>query len=611
MCAEAERRCPVEFTFPSGTETAVELRGDFSPNGWTTGVPLTRIGGRWVATVSVPWNQPVQYKFVVDGNWLLDPINTATGQSGGVTNSLRAATTCPTTFTCPMGSGGGSAGGTATPGFDWRDSVIYSVFVDRFFDGDPANNCTVPGVDGPANFTGGDWKGVTAKLRAGYFRDLGANTLLITFAAENFDGMGAGFDGRNYSGYHGYWPSDVTRAERCLGTEADLKELVDEAHRQNVKVLLDYAMVHVHSSAAVYTQNPGWFWPLQFNGGDCICDDSGVCPWNTQGHRCWFTRYLPHWNFTVPAARAYSTGNVIDWVKRVGFDGIRADAIKHIDGSWLNELRQRLETEVHANQSPRQRFYMVGETYDFGNRGYLASFIDPRTKLDGQFDFPLRRILLQTTVRGAEPLSNLKGFMDSNDGFYGPDAIMSTWIGNHDLGRVIHMGERPARWGEYDNGSNCAWSGPGAVGAREPYERVAVAFGVLYTSRGAPLLYYGDEIGLPGCGDPDNRRRMQWTGLNPHQAWMQQRLQKLGTIRAAYPALRRGNRTTLSVNDNTWLYSMSAGAETIYVAINRGDTTATFTGLPAAALSELVEGATVTGGSLQVPPRQVRILAVR
>ena len=604
QCADALKRCAVQFTYPAGTETSAEVRGDFSDTGWAAGVAMTKSGNTWQATVPVPWNTPVQYKFVLDGStWVLDPVNTATASSGGITNSLRSGTTCPTDYTCDAPS--------IAPGvFDWRDAVIYSVFVDRFADGDPSNNCTVSGVQAPANYSGGDWKGVTAKIQSGYFTSLGVNTLLLTDVVENFDGIGAGADGHAYSGYHGYWPSDLTRAEHCFGTEADLKALVEAAHAAHLKVLLDYAMVHVHLSSAVYQQHPDWFWPLSFNGGDCICNDNGVCPWNSQGQRCWFTSYLPHWNYTNPAARAYSVANVIDWVKRVGFDGIRADAIKHVDPSWMTDLRTALDTQVLAAQSPRQRFYMVGETYDFGNQGYIKSFIDPATKLDGQFDFPLRLNLLQAAVRGAMPLSSLKAFMDGNDSFYGSNAVMSTWIGNHDLGRVIHQAERPPRWGEYDNGSNCAWSGPGVVSGRAPYERVANAYAVLLTNRGAPLIYYGDEIGMPGCGDPDNRRLMQWTGLSADQQWLQARVAALGTVRAAHPALRHGNRTTLAVGNDTWLYSMTSPEETLYVAINVSDSPASVTGLPSGALDELVEGTSVTGPSANVPARQARIFKV-
>ena len=601
QCDDSLKRCAADFSYPASNETSVELRGDFTPDGWTTGVPLAKMGTTWKASVPLPWGQDVQYKFVIDGTtWVLDPGNTATATSGGVTNSLRAASTCPMTYTC--------AAPDVPPGvFDWRDSVIYSIFVDRFNDADSSNNCNVAGVQPAANYYGGDWKGITAKIQAGYFTGLGVNTLLITDAVENYAGAGAGSDGHDYSAYHGYWPSDETQAEHCFGQEADLKAMVDAAHAAGLKVLLDWAMVHVHISSALYTEHPEWFWPLSFNGGNCVCDDNGVCPWATEYKRCWFTSYLPHWNYTDPNARAYAVARVIDWVQRAGFDGIRADAIKHVETTWMNDLRTALNTQVLAQQNPKQRFYMVGETYDFGNTAFIKSFVDPTTMLDGQFDFPLRRVLLQTTLRGAEPLSNLSSFMDGNDGYYGADAVMSTWIGNHDLGRIIHMAERPPRWDQYDNGSNCSWSGPSVVTDHAAYERVAVAYGVLFTNRGAPLLYYGDEIGMPGCGDPDNRRPMQWSGLTTDQQWLQTRISTLGQIRAAHPALRKGTRSTLNVGSDTWLYSMSGGGETLYVAVNRGDTDATFTGLPSQSMQELVAGTSVTGPSALVPARQVRV----
>src|SRR5205814_867688 len=106
--------------------------------------------------------------------------------------------------------------------FDWRDAVIYSVFVDRFADGDPSNNCSAAGVQSPANYFGGDWKGVTQKIEGGYFTDLGVNVLLITDVVDNYGGAGAGSDGHPYSAYHGYWPADLSQPEHCFGTEADL-----------------------------------------------------------------------------------------------------------------------------------------------------------------------------------------------------------------------------------------------------------------------------------------------------------------------------------------------------------------------------------------------------
>src|SRR5262249_13570258 len=154
--------------------------------------------------------------------------------------------------------------------------------------------------------------------------------------------------------------------------------------------------------------------------------------WEYEPQKCWFTDYLPHWNYTVQAARDFSVSAAIQLVKDTGADGFRLDAIKHVDGSWLTQLRSSITSQILATETPQQRFYMVGETYDFGNRTFIGSFIDPQTKLDGQFDFPLRLNLLKSVVmrQGGYGLDQLASFMDSNDNFYGSNAVMSTFIGN-------------------------------------------------------------------------------------------------------------------------------------------------------------------------------------
>ncbi|MEW5740955.1 MAG: alpha-amylase family glycosyl hydrolase [Myxococcota bacterium] len=596
-CNEAWRLCQLEFRFRAIDESSVEVRGSFRPNGWMQGVRMVRDGDTWKASVPVPYGAAVEYKFLVNNSvWVTDPANPKTRNG----NSLVDALTC-NTWTCEDGAPSAQA-------FDWRDAVIYFVFVDRFLDADPSNNCTVAGADPAGQYQGGDWKGVTRRIDEGYFTQLGVNALWLTVPVKNPTVAGRGADGRTYSGYHGYWPVDLDALESCFGTEADLKALVDAAHAKGIQVLFDFAMVHLHSSAPVFQQHPEWFWPLDFGGNQCVCGFG--CDWNAQGERCWFTDYLPHWNYTVPAARDYSVGRALALVERTGADGFRLDAIKHVDGSWLLELRRRLSAEVVPARTPRPRFYLVGETYDFGNRDYLKSFVDVDTKMDGQFDFPLRLKLLQAVVMRQTPLTDLSAFVESNDAFYGPKAVMSTWIGNHDLGRVIHMAEDTPLWVDpYADGKDRAWNNPPAVpGYRRPFERLANAFVFLFTSPGAPLLYYGDEVGLPGAGDPDNRRTMTWAGLTADQLWLRGRVEKLGELRKRHAALRHGQRATLSVTADTWVYSMTKGAEVVYVALNRGDTDATVTGLPAGALVDEYTGVSVSGPSVQVPARSARVL---
>src|SRR5947209_3624447 len=100
---------------------------------------------------------------------------------------------------------------------------------------------------------------------------------------------------------------------------------------------------------------------------------------------------------------------------------------------------------------------------------------------------------------------------------------MSTFIGNHDLPRSTHIAEDTPMWndpnnGPYADGKDRAWSNQRvAPNYLRPAERLANAFAVLLTNRGAPLVYYGDDIGLPGSRDPDNRRFMQWSNLTADQ----------------------------------------------------------------------------------------------
>jgi glycosidase len=622
-CPDELKSCPHTVTYADHGETTVELRGDFGGAGtWEKGQPMAKNkDGVWTADILVPYDKPIQFKFFVDGSkWLVDPDQPTLTDAQNNTNNTFAGTTCDKP-SC-------QEEGQLPPGvFDWRDSVIYFVFVDRFFNGnsDLDAHCHVDGTSGPiADYQGGDWPGVTQKINDGYFNDLGVNTLWVTvpFANPATTGKGVGGDFHEYSGYHGYWPKldstdpTVLDPESCFGTLDDLKALVAAAHAKGLKVLFDYAMVHVHQSSGIYTAHSDWFWPNSKDGSaDCICGGA-TCSWDNDYQRCWFTDYLPHWNYTNPDARSWSVANAVAWIKQTqdssgnGVDGFRADAIKHVDMSWLTEVRSKITSEVTSKQSPSQRFYMVGETYDFGNRDFIKKFVDPATKLDGQFDFPLRANLANAMLLRTEKMSDLAGFMDSNDYFYGSSAVMSTFIGNHDLPRVIHLGANDRLWGDNQgaDGKDRSWQNqPGLVQELEAYERVANAFAVLFTNRGAPLVYYGDEIGLPGAGDPDNRRFMQWDGLTDHQQFLKDRLKTLADIRSKHPALRRGTRSTIGANADTWTFLRATAGDTVYVAINRSDSPQPVTGLPAGPLNELVTSTSMSGPTLTLPPRQTRI----
>jgi glycosidase len=605
QCDDSLKRCAHEFTYPAGNESSVEVHGGFAPDGWTTGVPMMKVGSTWQASVPVPWNTQVQYKFVVDGNWVPDPGNPNQIDDGyGGKNSVLAPETC-TDWTCEAAPPPGPTGS-----FDWRDAVMYFAFVDRFADGNPSNNGSgTPGVSPPADYRGGDWAGVKQKIESGYFTDLGVNVLWLSVPVDNTEASGTGTDGHQYSAYHGYWPKNLDQPESHFGTMADLKALVDAAHVRDIKVILDYAMNHVHLSAPVYAQHPDWFWPKDINGQSCICGSS-ACAWDgSNAKRCWFTDYLPDFNFTVDAARKYSVDNALWWIQQTGIDGFRLDAVKHIEDQWLLDLRSRVTADIEPTSG--QHFYMVGETYT-GDSGLIKSYVKP-SMLDGQFDFPLRaRLIRSVLMRDGGPsgvMSALDGFLAYNDTYYG-SGVMSTFIGNHDVPRSIHFAEDNPVWGdEWSDGKDRAWNNqPGQPGGTAAYQRLANAFTILYTSRGIPLVYYGDEVAMAGAGDPDNRRMMQWSGYNAGQSLVLDHLKKLGAIRAAHPALRHGTRASVSSTNDTLVYKMSEGTDVVYVAVNRGDGAQSASGLPSGALKDLLGGSTVSGPTVNLPARTAMIL---
>jgi glycosidase len=665
QCPVAQQTCPEVFTYPYNGETSVSVMGNYSPTGWTVGTPMVHsgtgpFGSEWYASVPVPYNQPVQYKFKVNGSstWVTDPNNPVTVDAGNDnSNSLDPPLTCSMPSCAETGA-------LAAGVFDWRDAVIYFTFIDRFNRGTSANAaCSVNGASTgqnaatSANYLGGNWAGVTEKIQSGYFTDLGVNTLWITVPVKNADtflgaGVGSNCSGTScqptnykYTAYHGYWPtaevnSDGTPVmEPCFGTTEELTALVTAAHAAKLKVLFDYAMVDIATSSSIYTahvnDSPSWF------TSDCQCGAPSCSDYDD--YKCWFAPYLAHYDFTnSSAARTYSVNAALSLVQTYKNDAFRLDAIKQVDPSWLSSLRPQITT--YENQVPDggvvQHFYMVGETYDFDDMAYIASFINPDTSLDGQFDFPLRyrivdAMLLRDTANMLDPniadgqpwtfnspagMQGLAAFMDYNDSFYPTNAVMSTFVGNQDLPRSIHFAEQtiPAWLGANaqaaltTDGSGNAWTGePSLETDPNTYARLGNAFAVLFTTKGAPLVYYGDEIGLPGAGDPDNRRMMQWSNYSPAQASLQKLMSTLLHIRAAHPSMRRGTRTTLTVDIDHWVFSetttVGTSTDTVYVAVNRSDDDYTTNMIPVG-LPELVTGTSMsTGSSDDVPARSTRI----
>lgn len=625
----------VTFTYRDATASAVSVAGTFT-NWATSARPMTRgADGVWQLSTLIEPRGPHQYKFIVvtDGrtHWETDPSNSmrASDGMGGFNSVLNVC-------------GGGAAVCGELASFDWRDAVMYFAMVDRFSDSD-GRRMTVDGAtDGDATngasgqFAGGDLRGLS--MRMDYLARLGVSALWVSAPYKNRDTSGAAVDPRadshRYSAFHGYWPSPANvdysdpqhpspapMVEPRIGTADDLRAVVQSAHAattpggHGIRVVFDYVMKHVDVESGLYRAHNDWF--ARGSGGAFrLCGPENLWDDPVWGTRCAFTDYLAPIDHDNAAARTWSVRDAVWWARTYGIDGLRLDAIKHVPLSWLTELRTQLSAQITPSMGGR--FYLVGETFNYDDRNLLRSFVNPATMLDGQFDFPWRARVCEAVFTPGGGLDQLATWLDGNDAFYGANAIMSTWIGNHDIPRAIHYASRQitdCRSGSSPaNGWTRDYTQPTDAA---PYERLGVAFAVMLTNPGLPLIYYGDEIGLAGGGDPDNRRMMPWsdTALSAPQRALRDRVSRLSAIRGQNPGVSRGTRTTLSSSQDTWVYRMGGCGMTshdVVVAINRGDA-ARMVDVPMGTYADLMADGTpaVMGGRVELAPRSFRVLSVR
>lgn len=487
--------------------------------------------------------------------------------------------------------------------FDWRDGVMYFAFTDRFRNGDPSNDAPLDGIDARANYQGGDLRGVLAALREGYFEALGVRTIWLSPVNANTNSPGRGNDGRMYSGYHGYWPSEPRAVEERFGTMEDLRALTAEAHRRGIRVIFDLVQNQLHRDHPYYRDHArdGWF-----NGdGSCVCGGPG-CDWDSHALDCWFTSYLPDVNWTSMPTVDQMIDDALFWLTEADADGFRVDAVKHMQHIASTTLRARIRENLETGNA---RYYLVGETFtggDQGGRDLIQSYVSER-ELWGQFDFPIFWATVRAFAQNEGTMGDLDGAVRAGEATY-QNAIMSPFLGNHDVERFISRAAGDLMGNTMDQ----AWNNPPPQPDRdEPYDRLFLALTFILTQPGVPLIYYGDEIGMPGAADPDNRRLMRFgPDLSPREQRLLERVRVIAHARGTHPGLRRGARRTLHTDGDGYVYARGAGPDLAIVAINRGATTRSVRvnvppelGAEGQTLRDLLGGPSVTisGGAFDVP----------
>jgi glycosidase len=448
--------------------------------------------------------------------------------------------------------------------YQWGDGSLYFVFTDRFRNGNPLNDGRTGGTAVIADWHGGDFAGVTAAINEGYFDQMGVRALWLSPVNSNTHNLGRGADNRQYTGYHGYWVNRAREADSHWGTLDELRALNRAAHRRGIRVLYDLVNNQLHREHPYFMERSreGWF-----NGdGTCTCGGPS-CGWDERRLDCWFTSYLPDVNWTNMSMADQMVSDAWWWLVETDADGFRVDAAKHMDFLATTNLRDRLNRWENGNAA----MYTVGETFagnNDGDRQLIRRYIGDNA-LHAQFDFPVYWAILEAFARSGGGMMDLENTVRANESVYG-QFPMSPFLGNHDVTRFLSEAAGQIVGNPQDLGYN---NPPGPPSDDVPYARLRLAWTFTLTQRGVPLIYYGDEIGLPGAADPDNRRPMRFGGdVNAREQTVLAHVRALGQLRARHVGLQRGARTFLHADGDGYVYARGAGMDLAVVALNRGTT---------------------------------------
>ena len=440
-----------------------------------------------------------------------------------------------------------------TDGFRWwNDTVFYELFVRSFRDSDG---------DGI-----GDFNGITEKLD--YLQELGIKGLWLMPINPS-------------PSYHGYHVTDYYDVNPDYGTMDDFKRLLDEAHKHDIKIIIDFVFNHTS------TQHP-WFQSALTPGSPyhdwyiwSDTDPGTRGPWNQQvwyraaNGQYFYTVFsdtkIADLNYNNPAVREELKKVTSFWLQDVGIDGFRLDAVRYVveEGNQLADSKSNhafLEEWGQYYRSINPQAFSVGEAWT--DNANVKKYTDTNLELDAAFNFDLSaafgklttgstatfRFVLQTTIRDF------------------PDQDSANFLTNHDMPRVMNV-----------------------VGV-DKEQRAKLAAGILLTTPGIPFIYYGEEIGMSGT-KPDEliRTPMQWddtegAGFTDGKPWepinsdfttvnvaaqtgddssMLEHYRKLIQLRNEHSALRIGKTYVAESNSNKILSFLRVSSdETLLVLFN-------------------------------------------
>ena len=403
-------------------------------------------------------------------------------------------------------------------------SIVYQIFPDRFANGSKANDPegVVPWDGEPtyANFFGGDLAGVSQHL--GYLKEFGANCVYFN---PIFEGPSN----------HRYEATDYKRVDHRLGTNSEFAQLTRDMDREGIKTVLDGVFNHTAVDFFAFgdilknqekSKYLSWYTVKQFP----------VTVSDPPPYEAWFGfKSMPKLNNSNPAVRGYLLSVPDFWDKTAKVAGWRLDVANEIPSDYWRLFRKRVK-------SHGQDKWIVGEFWGDASPWLKGD------QWDSVMNYQFRNAVLGFVAQGkTTPTQYWNALMRTYDA-YGPQVSrnLMNLLGSHDTSRIL---------------TECGNDG-----------RLARLAAMLqFTWVGAPSVYYGDELGMEGGRDPDNRRPMRWDLKTPSNAFLSL-YKSLAALRLGDSNLESGNPELVKALDDkkVLLFLRTNGDSSTLVAVNRG-----------------------------------------
>lgn len=437
---------------------------------------------------------------------------------------------------------------------NYEGDLIYEVLVDRFYDGDASNNNPYHKSNSYDarhkdinRYFGGDWKGLAQKLP--YLANMGVGAIWISPPYNNLDDPYFE-NGNYYNGYHGYWAKDYFVPDEHWGKWKEFDSLVENAHRQGIKVIIDFAPNHTNHTDSV--ENAGLYREGSLVGR-YNNDIGGLGLFHHLGNRANDESTLYDYQYKDlanladlstenPLVQKYLTDAIDVWLSH-GVDGIRNDATLHQSKAFRTVFADHVNTTKPVFHFGEYFISTPDSKYD----DYRKS---PQETGINLLDFEYANVARDVFGSFSKNMHDLAAMLKRTESDYWHVNDSVTWLDSHDKERLYSLQSNKGIF------------------------HTALAF--LMTSRGTPVIYYGTEQYMPGVNGDAGRTWMTGFDQNTDAYKL---IADLARLRKINPALRYGSTKIRWESNDVLVMERTFGKNVVMVALNRSGNHVDITGL--------------------------------